>query len=227
MPDQTRRAPALAARRSVHQRGFTLVELLVVIAIIGLLAGMLLTVVQGAKRDAEKVACKNNLRQVIIAARNYSEDYRGVYPWPRPVTGQQTDLQDDADARACLELLYKYGYVDDSGLYLCESAKTDEKAEEFETEEERRTQFHLEENNSSYTWRKKLTTSNNDSRTPLSGDKRHGTDGITNHKDGRNIAFVGTNISWFNVEQLEAQNHAGTKRAKAELIGFDRIGRGN
>jgi prepilin-type N-terminal cleavage/methylation domain-containing protein len=213
--------------RKDEARGFTLVELLVVIAIIGVLAGLLLPVIRSAKRESEKAVCKNNLRQIAIQSGTYASDYRGVYPWPRPVSGTQTDLSEDADARACIELLYRYGYIDEPKVFLCESAKTDEPAEALETEQERRTSFHLEENNCSYTWRKKLTTTNNDTRTPLSGDKRHGEDGLTNHVDGRHVAFLQGNVEFFNIEKLEQTSFSGTKRARTELIGFDRIGRGN
>jgi prepilin-type N-terminal cleavage/methylation domain-containing protein len=42
------------------QTGFTLTELLVTIAIIGILSGLLLTVLAGAKKKAYRIGCVNN-----------------------------------------------------------------------------------------------------------------------------------------------------------------------
>jgi prepilin-type N-terminal cleavage/methylation domain-containing protein/prepilin-type processing-associated H-X9-DG protein len=74
----------------VMRRGstaFTLVELLVVIAIIGLLASLVLPGLSTAQFQARNTACKNNLRQMGLAASIYTTTY-GEYP-PRfaPMSG--------------------------------------------------------------------------------------------------------------------------------------------
>jgi prepilin-type N-terminal cleavage/methylation domain-containing protein/prepilin-type processing-associated H-X9-DG protein len=58
---------------------FTLVELLVVIAIIGILVALLLPAIQAAREAARRTQCKNNLKNIGIAAHNHVDALR-VFP---------------------------------------------------------------------------------------------------------------------------------------------------
>jgi prepilin-type N-terminal cleavage/methylation domain-containing protein len=61
---------------------FTLVELLVVIGVIAILAALLLVGVSSAKAKAQRTVCLNNVRQINLGVRMYSDDSHDASPSP-------------------------------------------------------------------------------------------------------------------------------------------------
>jgi prepilin-type N-terminal cleavage/methylation domain-containing protein len=63
-----------------HRKGFTLIELMVVMAIILILAGLLTPGLMGAREQAKKTNCLNNLKQIYTAMQLYISAENEQYP---------------------------------------------------------------------------------------------------------------------------------------------------
>ena len=72
-----------------QKKGFTLIELLVVIAIIALLLSILMPSLKKAKKVAQAVVCKSNLRQWGLIWRMYLDDYDTKFPNGRGGEGHE------------------------------------------------------------------------------------------------------------------------------------------
>jgi prepilin-type N-terminal cleavage/methylation domain-containing protein len=79
--------PIGVRKNCYYSEGFSLVELLVVIAVIAILAVLLFPVLSRAKAKANRTACVNNLRQINLGIRMYSDDSHDASPSPGSTAG--------------------------------------------------------------------------------------------------------------------------------------------
>ncbi len=215
-----------AEGRGWWSTGYPWLDVTVVAAALLLLVGLVAPAwTLRARLEEAKTSCRNNLRSIAAAAAMYADSPglgAGSYPWPLPPTASvDRELRDGGEARAALELLYKFGLIDDARVFVC-PASIDDVAEEYDTEHERRASFRLDENQCSYTWpRRRMFAGRMAAESPISGDARRPEDRRSNHRDGFHIAFRGGQVVWFDRDALSGDDPR-VRRAREDLIGYER-----
>ena len=112
--------------RSREDSRFTLIELLVVIAIIAILASMLLPTLGRARRQALRVPCAGNLRQIMMTVHEYADENNDIIPigycWTEKVSGY--GFRWTTHGWANHGYLYLAGLVGTPQLFYCPSSRS-------------------------------------------------------------------------------------------------------
>lgn len=99
-------------QHTLRKNGFTLVEMLVVISIIGLLLGILLPTLAGARKRAQTAACMSNTSQVVKAMNTFATDNKGRLPENRTLVSEKEHVTWRAQ-------FVKAGYIPAGKAWLC------------------------------------------------------------------------------------------------------------
>jgi prepilin-type N-terminal cleavage/methylation domain-containing protein/prepilin-type processing-associated H-X9-DG protein len=107
--------------RKNRANGFTLIELLVVIAIIAILASILFPVFGRARENARRSSCQSNLKQLGIAAMQYTQDYDEYFmpAWNSNGLPNGTPTGIYTSTKPWMELMHPY--IKSPQVYVCAS----------------------------------------------------------------------------------------------------------
>jgi len=111
---------SLKSNKETAMAGFTLIELLVVIAIIGILSGIVIVSMSGARAKARDARRLSDMRQIATALQMYYAQYE-KYPGPTSSYGESespscggwdtANVDNDGDGKAFIEPLVDSGIM--------------------------------------------------------------------------------------------------------------------
>lgn len=102
---------------SVKCRGFTLVELLVVMAIIAVLVALLLPAIQRARETARVTQCRNNLKQIALAAHSFHNEFNRLPPGYLGHPDSQQPIASDPDHPFICVLAHLLPYLEQNNVH--------------------------------------------------------------------------------------------------------------
>ena len=107
--------------RKMRSKAFTLIELLVVIAIIALLLAVVLPALKSAKRQAQAIICRSNLKQWGAVFALYANDNEDSFPQGYPVLANGDNFENSWLLGATLP------YYGAKEMRMCPSTKSSDK----------------------------------------------------------------------------------------------------
>ena len=105
---------------SSRKRGLTLIELVVVLVILVILTTLQVPVLRKARARACETVCGNNLKQIALAAMQYSDDKR-FFPHIAKISVLDGDYTSTTSAQ-CLRSLVYFNYLDNPAAFVCPSS---------------------------------------------------------------------------------------------------------
>ncbi|MBN1444913.1 MAG: DUF1559 domain-containing protein, partial [Candidatus Omnitrophica bacterium] len=186
--------------------------LLVVIAIIAILAAMLLPALARAREQARRAVCISNLKQIGLAMKMYSQDYREFFPQTSAVIINCSTFANAGNAMTAagtLNLLYPK-YISAEKTFICPSDLEPDTVDMADHEISQLGGDEILEDACSYAVALRLNEQTSVD-TVLTVDKSghpnwpgerwdrllQGPDGWKNHKkDGVNALYVGGHVKW-------------------------------
>ena len=105
--------------RSLRSGGVTLVETLVALAVVGLGVLLLAPALLKTRGEANRTHCGNNLKQIGLAALQYSDDKRW-FPHVAAISSLDGGYDSNTAAR-CLRSLVHFNYLDNPESFVCPS----------------------------------------------------------------------------------------------------------
>ena len=107
--------------QALRRNGFTLIELLVVIAIIAMLAAILFPVFARARENARKTSCSSSIKQLGIAALQYTQDFDERW-WPMRDDSNRLVSSDSTSGKPFLWGQILQPYIKSGQVLQCPSA---------------------------------------------------------------------------------------------------------